>query len=74
MQLTSLSRICDAYQGISAAECNFAAEALEIGVKQAAFKEGLVSLPEDGRRLCSFDWLGLEGLAPGFASLAKRAS
>ena len=92
MQLSSLSRICDAYRVKSAADCSSTAEAFEAlccsvpgytgnGVKQATFKEGLVS-PADpgaknGRWFCSLDWLGLgslEGLAPGFASFAKRAS
>ena len=57
MQFTSLSRICNAYQRISAAECKSAEEAFnalcrsvprytDSGVKQATFKEGLVSLPD----------------------------
>ena len=56
MQLSSLSRICDACRVISAAECSSTAEAFKalfgsvpgytgIGVKQATFKEGFVSLP-----------------------------
>ena len=90
MQLSSLSPICDGYRVISAAECNSTAEAFKalcgsvpgytgIGVKQAAFKEGLVFLArprrEDSRWLCSFNRGGrgsLEGLAPGVASIAKR--
>ena len=62
IQLTSLSRICNAYQGISAAECNNAAEAFNAlcgsvpgytgnGVKQATFKEGLVSSPDPGAKM-----------------------
>ena len=48
LQLTSLSRICCAYQGISAAEYNSALrlDPQEKGVKQATFKEALVSLPD----------------------------
>ena len=57
LQLASLSRICSAYQGTSAAECKSAAEAFKAlwgsapghtdsGVKPATFKEGLVSLPD----------------------------
>ena len=57
LQLTSLSRICSAYQGISTAECKSAVEAFKAlcgsapgntgnGVKQATFKEGLVSLSD----------------------------
>ena len=53
MQLSSLSRICDAYRVIRAAECNSTAEAFKalcgsvpgytgIGVKQTTFKEGLL--------------------------------
>ena len=50
MQLSSLSRICDAYRVISSAECNSTAEAFKaLCVKQATFKEGLVSRREDGR-------------------------
>ena len=57
LRLASSSRICSAYQGVSAAECKSAAEAFEAlcgsvpgytdnGVKQATFKEDLVSLPD----------------------------
>ena len=47
---------------------------------ETIFKEGLFPARprcEDGRWFCSFVWVGLrslEGLAPGLASLAKRAS
>ena len=62
MQLTSLSRICDACREMSAVECNSAAEAVKAlcgsvpgytgnGVKQATFKEGLVSLPDPGAKM-----------------------
>ena len=55
--LSSWSRICNAYQGTSAAECSNAAEAFNalcgsvpgytgIDVKQFTFKEGLVSLKD----------------------------
>ena len=57
LQLASLSRICSVYQDVSAAECKSAAEAFKAlcgsvpgytdsGVKQATFKEGLVSLTD----------------------------
>ena len=57
LQLTSLSRICSAYQGKSDAECKSAAEAFKAlcgsapgytgnGGKQVTFEEGLVSLPD----------------------------
>ena len=57
LQLSSSSRICSANREISAAECKSAAEAIKAlcgsapgyignGVKQATFKEGLVSLPD----------------------------
>ncbi len=57
LQLASLSRICSVYQEESDAECKSAAEAFKAlcgsvpgytdsGVKQATFKEGLVSLPD----------------------------
>ena len=57
LQLASFSRICSACPGVSAAECKSAAEAFKAlcgsvpgytdsGVKQATFKEGLVSLPD----------------------------
>ena len=57
LQLASLSQICSAYQGLSAVECKSAAEAFKAlcnsapgytgyGVKQATFKEGVVSLPD----------------------------
>ena len=59
MQLSS--RICDAYRGISAADCSSTAEAFKAlcgsvpgytgnGVKQATFKEGLVSQPDPGAK------------------------
>ena len=62
MQLSSLSRICDAHREISAAECNSTAEAFKalcgsvpgctgMGVKQATFKEGLVSLPDPSAKM-----------------------
>ena len=62
MHLSSLSRICDAYRRISAVDCNSTAEAFKAlcgsvpgytrnGVKQATFKEGLVSLPDPGTKL-----------------------
>ena len=62
MQLSSLSRIYDAYQGISAADCNSTVKAFKAlcgsvpgytrnGVKQATFKEGLVSLPDPGAKM-----------------------
>ena len=57
LQLASLSRVCSAYQEVSAADCKSAAEAFKAlcgsvpgcngnGVKQATFEEGLVSLPD----------------------------
>ena len=62
MLLSSLSRICNACQGIGAAECSNAAEAFNarcssvpgytgIGVKQATLKEGLVSLKDPGVKM-----------------------
>ena len=62
MQLTSLSRICDACREICAVECNSAAEAVKAlcgsvpgytgnGVKQATFNEGLISLPDRGAKM-----------------------
>ena len=62
MQLSSLSRIWDAFRGISAADCNSNAEAFKAlcgslpgytgnGVKQATFKEGLDSLPDPGAKM-----------------------
>ena len=61
-QPNPLDRICNAHQGISAAECNNAAEAFKAlcgsvpgytgnGVKQATFKEGLVALPDSGTKM-----------------------
>ena len=57
LQLSSLSRTRSAYQGTSTAESNSAAKVFKAlcgsvpgytdnGVKQATFKEGLVSLPD----------------------------
>ena len=62
MQLSSLSRNCDAYREISAADCSSAADAFNAlcgsvpdytgnGVKRATFKEGLVSLPDLGAKM-----------------------
>ena len=61
MHLSSLSRICDAHRGISATDCTSIAEAFKAhccsvpgytgnGVKQATFKEELVSCPTEARR------------------------
>ena len=58
----ALSRICDACRKISAADCSSATEAFKAlcgsvpvytgnGVKQATFKEGLVSLPDPGAKM-----------------------
>ena len=91
MQLSSLSRIYDACRVISAAECNPTAEAFKalcgsvldytgIGVKQATFKESLVSLPApgakmtDGSALLNRGGLGsLKGLAAGYC-FGRQAS
>ena len=62
MQLSSLSRICDAYREIRAAQCSSTAEAFkalccpvlgytEKGVKQVTYKEGLVSVPDPGAKM-----------------------
>ena len=62
MQLSSLSRICDAYREMSAADCSSTAEAFKAlcgsvpgytgsSVKQATYKEGLVSLPDPGAKM-----------------------
>ena len=51
MQISSLSRICDAYRGISAADCRSVSGYTGNGVKQATFKEGLVSLPDLGAEM-----------------------
>ena len=74
LQLASFSGICSAYQEVSAAECKSAAEAFQAlrgsapgctdsGVKQATFKEGLVSFPDPCSKMADgadlFNWLGL---------------
>ena len=92
LQLASLSRNCNASQGISAADCISAAEAFKAlcgsapgytgnGVKQATFKERLVSWPDpcaktaDGAALLTgSDFEVWRDWRRGFASLAKRAS
>ena len=71
LQLASLSPICSACQGISAAECKSAAEDFKSlcgsapaytgnGVMQATFKEGLVSLPDPCSKMADD-----AGLLPG---------
>ena len=92
MQLSSLSRICDAYREISVAECNSTAEAVKAlcgsvpgytgnGVKQATFKEGLISLPDPGAKVADgsallagsdLDWK-LGGIGAGFC-FVRQAS
>ena len=82
MQLSSLSRICDAHREISAAECNSTAEAFKALCGsvpwlhwygcQTGYLQGGPRFParpkrEDGRRLCSFDQGGL-GSLEGLAS------
>ena len=84
MHLSSLSRICDALQfhrGSLQSALRFCAwlhwKWCQTGYLQRGSRFLARPRREDGRWLCSLDWLGLrslEGLAPGVASIAKRAA